>query len=240
VYWVSTPDSGIQVAAREGSAAPGAVGANFNVLDPLAVINGQGQVALTASLVQGGEVTAANDRGLWAGLPGELNLVAREGDVIDLDPTGGELLKTIQAITFANGYSSPNPHSSASAAFNDAGQIAWQATFTDSSTAVFRTLLPSTQPEPSADFDDDGDVDGSDYLVWQRGLGTLTGATRTDGNANAAEDGDVDGDDLQVWIANFGASESAHAVSTVPEPATISMLLIAAAMLSRTAARLST
>ncbi|MCH8840516.1 MAG: hypothetical protein IH831_07530, partial [Planctomycetes bacterium] len=48
--------------------------------------------------------------------------------------------------------------------------------------------------EASADFDEDGDVDGKDFLTWQRGLGILLGAAHGDGDADG--DGDVDLADL--------------------------------------------
>ena len=44
--------------------------------------------------------------------------------------------------------------------------------------------------EPNADFDGDGVVSGSDFLVWQRNFGTLLGAANSDGDADG--DGDVD------------------------------------------------
>jgi hypothetical protein len=69
---------------------------------------------------------------------------------------------------------------------------------------------------PTADFDDDGDVDGTDLLAWQRGLGTTIDATRADGDAD--HDGDVDDADLGVWRAGFGAAASTSA-ARVPEPA---------------------
>jgi hypothetical protein len=61
----------------------------------------------------------------------------------------------------------------------------------------------------SADFDEDADVDGSDFLYWQRTVGHLEG-----GDAN--DDGIVDGADLLVWKQQFPAN-SAQA-SVVPEP----------------------
>jgi hypothetical protein len=85
----------------------------------------------------------------------------------------------------------------------------------------------------SADFDDDGDVDGDDFLTWQRGVGiTGTGAPST-GDANG--DLDVDGDDLTIWRSQFGDPASLTAVSAVPEPATFALAawLIAAAACRR-------
>jgi hypothetical protein len=54
---------------------------------------------------------------------------------------------------------------------------------------------------PTGDFDEDSKVDGADFLVWQRGLGTPL-ATLTVGDADG--DDDVDHDDLDVWKRQFG------------------------------------
>ena len=67
---------------------------------------------------------------------------------------------------------------------------------------------------PSADFDNDGDVDGRDFLAWQRGYGTAIGATFAQGDAD--RDGDVDAADLGIWSANFGPLA---ATLSVPNPA---------------------
>lgn len=75
--------------------------------------------------------------------------------------------------------------------------------------------------EDSADFDDDGDVDGDDFLVWQRGLGALGSGTIATGDANG--DLDVDGDDLAIWRTQFGGAGSLTAVSAVPEPAAFAL-----------------
>ena len=56
----------------------------------------------------------------------------------------------------------------------------------------------------SADFDTDGDVDGFDFLAWQRGFGTTSGATKPDGNSD--DDGDVDSSDLAVWELQYGTT----------------------------------
>ena len=62
--------------------------------------------------------------------------------------------------------------------------------------------------EDNADFDNDGDVDGSDFLIWQRGYGTDAGngniAPQTEGNAN--NDSLVNGNDLTIWQTQFGQS----------------------------------
>lgn len=54
----------------------------------------------------------------------------------------------------------------------------------------------------SADFDEDGDTDGDDFLSWQRGFGISGAAERQDGDANV--DGKVDSFDLAIWEASYG------------------------------------
>jgi len=85
-------------------------------------------------------------------------------------------------------------------------------------------LIPAA---PMADFDDDNDVDGADFLVWQRGLGTASGATNAQGNADG--DQDVDGADLGIWKSTFGSSTIAAITSSapVPEPTAWQLLLVA-------------
>ena len=59
-------------------------------------------------------------------------------------------------------------------------------------------LVPILSSElPAADFDGDGDVDGADFLKWQQGFPTASGATKADGDADG--DGDVDGQDFLIW-----------------------------------------
>lgn len=73
-----------------------------------------------------------------------------------------------------------------------------------------------TPPADDADFNNDGIVDGADFLAWQRGFGV--GSTLADGNAN--NDGTVDAADLEVWKAQFGQPSASIAVGAVPEPST--------------------
>ncbi len=62
----------------------------------------------------------------------------------------------------------------------------------------------------AGDFDDDGDVDGADFLLWQRGGSPIPLSTS----------------DLNDWEANFGTTSSVSAISTaVPEPGTMLLLL---------------
>jgi hypothetical protein len=70
------------------------------------------------------------------------------------------------------------------------------------------------------DFDHDGDVDGEDYLEWQRGLGTI-----------------YDANDLADWEANYGsvAGLPITAGTSVPEPSALvlsGLLIMLAIMLA--------
>ncbi len=81
-------------------------------------------------------------------------------------------------------------------------------------------------PDPSADFDGDGDIDGQDFLVWQRGFGLEAQADNTLGDADFS--GVVDADDLAVWQEQYGVPELLATV--IPEPT--SWMLISAALLA--------
>lgn len=73
----------------------------------------------------------------------------------------------------------------------------------------------------NADFDEDGDVDGGDFLAWQRGFGILSGATLAQGDTDA--DGDVDNVDLGIWQGEFGGLSPLAAIATVPEPSSLAL-----------------
>ncbi|MCA9238379.1 MAG: hypothetical protein KDA44_23060, partial [Planctomycetales bacterium] len=55
-----------------------------------------------------------------------------------------------------------------------------------------------TSAAANADFNDDGAIDGSDFLVWQRGFGMSPG-TAAPGEGDANADRQVDGADLDAW-----------------------------------------
>ena len=77
---------------------------------------------------------------------------------------------------------------------------------------------------PSADFDNDGDFDGTDFLTWQRNFESGTSPSQGD----ADFDGEVDGDDLWIWKSQYGGvpATSVAATEPVPEPSTICLALL--------------
>jgi len=77
--------------------------------------------------------------------------------------------------------------------------------------------LDTGSAEISADFDADADVDGNDFLAWQRGLGTQSGASGADGDATG--DGAVRGGDLAAWQSTFGEADFSGEVSLLSSQA---------------------
>lgn len=69
----------------------------------------------------------------------------------------------------------------------------------------------------SGDFNSDGVVDATDYVVWRESQGQSGIGLAADGSGN----GTVDETDLAIWRSNFGASASGSALATsIPEPFT--------------------
>lgn len=68
----------------------------------------------------------------------------------------------------------------------------------------------------TGDFNDDGTVNGADFLAWQRGFGTPD-ASLAQGDGNG--DGLVNAADLAIWKAQFGTAGTVASVGAVPEPA---------------------
>ena len=71
----------------------------------------------------------------------------------------------------------------------------------------------------------DADAD-NDFLLWQYGYGAQS---TEHGFGDADFDGDVDGDDFLVWQCEFSAG-SGLASEAVPEPASMVLVLVMAAM----------
>ena len=79
-------------------------------------------------------------------------------------------------------------------------------------------------PYLNADFDGDYDVDGGDFLLWQRHRGSA--GTASQGDAN--EDGQVDSADLQIWRSQFGTPRPRPTpAAAVPEPSGAALTALA-------------
>jgi hypothetical protein len=205
-------DNVLDLVAAKGAAAPdGPQGAMFQAFDNFS-LNSAGQVAFRGVLT-GGQVTTESDKGIWAEtLGGTLKLIAREGQAFEVAPGSTRTIATLQ---MASGVTEDGRGS----AFNDRGEVAFMATFTDGSSGVFVSDVAKSSP---GDFDGDLDVDGADFLVWQRGSGNLGGGHPGNGDANY--DGNVNGADLDVWKTKFAVAPATSATANVPEPGATALL----------------
>lgn len=84
------------------------------------------------------------------------------------------------------------------------------------------------QTIPSADYVDDGTVDGFDFLAWQRGFGKTDDATRADGNSD--DDTDVDHSDLAAWQVSYGSGELSAVSSQLSEDSATRAAVVDAAL----------
>jgi len=168
--WLFTSD-GLKLFVREGDQAPGtSEGTVFddfiiagsygngyltrnNWVDP--IVNARGQVAFLASL-RGVSDDSPGTIGLWASDPrGELQLIAREGDLMEATPGDFRMIDQLEAFTSIPGYAGygsgigrTGNSDGRPSIFNDRGQIVFSATFTDGSSGIFISNVAAV-PEPS-------------------------------------------------------------------------------------------
>ena len=79
----------------------------------------------------------------------------------------------------------------------------------------------------SADFDSDLDVDGIDFLTWQRGLGSAGGLSQGDADGN----GLIDQADFVLWQNQYATSAPLGAATAIPEPSSMAIALVFTAMI---------
>jgi hypothetical protein len=188
----SIGSGGDQLVARTGSGnVPGVAGASFADFGTLA-FNAAGFAEVRGTLAAGaGGVSSTNDVGLWIlNASGGGVLIAREG--------GALAGRTIADLDFTGGSAGGDGHVRA---LNQTGQLLFKATFTNGDEGLFLYTPASTADfngdglvnaadlaswklgfgtSPGAaiaqgDADHDGDVDGGDFLQWQRQI-TPSGA----------------------------------------------------------------
>lgn len=127
----------IDPVACAGAAAPGTT-STFSTIASITgfafKMNDAGMAALYASLTPSGDVTSANDTGLWFGTnANDLSLLAREGDQM-----------------FVNGANRTLANLPTTFSLSEHG-VAWQASFTDNSSAIIYSEFV-TVPEPKSVF----------------------------------------------------------------------------------------
>lgn len=134
-------------------------------------------------------------------------------------------LKTSEGTTL-----SPGASFSLGSLFNVSGaqDLVFQFTLNAPGSPIVGEVVYEPITALTADFDVDGAVDGTDFLIWQRGFGVNSGAQRADGDANG--DGAVNGSDLALWKAQFGSAAALPTAASVPEPSASVILGIALVM----------
>ncbi|MCI0335644.1 MAG: hypothetical protein L0228_20740 [Planctomycetes bacterium] len=157
--WSNTSGT-LQLVARSGSQATGTPpDARFGGFGP-AVLNAAGQIAFRAHLAlpppppRGGTasgpeevsssiVDSTNDGGIWTtDLSGTLHLIVREGDLLEVAPSD---FRRIASLDFIGGTGNGDGLPSG---FNDLGQLAFHARFTDGSSGIFVSNAVAV-PEPA-------------------------------------------------------------------------------------------
>jgi hypothetical protein len=89
------------------------------------------------------------------------------------------------------------------------------ATFTNYAGTNFNLVTP---PDPdTGDFDEDGDIDGRDFLIWQRG----------------GSPDQLSSEDLELWQEQYGTNLPLEGAMAVPEPGTIAAILCGVGALPR-------
>jgi hypothetical protein len=99
--WAGEP-GGFELAARQGEQAPGTdPGVVFSDVIGDIVLNGNGEVAFRARLTGPG-VTTTNGVGIWAGPPGGLELVVRDGDPVPGALSGQVIYNLVHSALYLN------------------------------------------------------------------------------------------------------------------------------------------
>ena len=136
-------------------------------------------------------------------------------------------------------------YSGADPAFGSAGSSTTKGLFLTSATAgggnavdpsAGVTLTASSVGGIFGDFEPDGDVDITDFGLFADAFGSVTGDGNYDVRADEEPDGDVDITDFGKFADNFGTGTSS-AASSVPEPTSAAIAMIALASLGLTRRR---
>jgi hypothetical protein len=156
-------------------------------------MNNHGHVVFYARLAGNG-VDQTNDWSLWAASPsGELTLIARTGDAIDINPHPDvDDVRVIETL-LENGLIEPFFWNQ----LNDNGAYTFHARFTDGEAAVLVAELPASDAGP--DLNGDGLVTSDDLFQLLGAWGDCAACP-----ADLNGDGMVDSDDLFQLLGAWG------------------------------------
>jgi hypothetical protein len=234
----SEGDGSLALVARKGDAAPGTgPGVVFGVLfgpqstptfsDP--VMNGAGQIAFVGNITGAG-VNSITNHGIWAtDTNGVLTLIAREGDLFDIDDNPlVETLRTIKTVEMATGSGGEDGRPSS---FNDAGQLVFKLTFTNGVKGIYVATIPPGVVVLPGDLNGDGFVGIVDLNIvlgaWNQSV------PPGDPLADPSGDGFVGIADLNVVLGNWNAGVPPAVSATIPEPGTLAVFAVAGLVMLR-------
>ena len=215
------------------SVANGATGSRVLITTPnfanytdIPLVSDFTMIPIPVSYLAAGQLTFENSGGTinywslsWGGLGFTGSTLANSGITNDDDgdfgpPVNGALPSNSLSALLFQGIASAKSTTNLA----DYAVTAGAATFTNNAGTAFTLVAAAAD---SANFDGDDDVDGEDFLIWQRFAGGPGGLSEGDAN----NDGNVDEDDLAIWEAQYGLPVPLSAISSVPEPQSICLLL---------------
>ncbi len=160
--WFGPPDS-LALLVREGDTAPGAAGETFGNLIMGADLNDAGEIVFFARLAESGA------DGIWAGTPGDLALIAREGELMEVK--SGDYRRIQSIVPFNGGLDVFD----VARRFNNAGQLVFAAIFTDGSQGLILAspVLTSPNQPPVA-------IAGPDQTIAENNVTVLDGSMSSD------------------------------------------------------------
>ena len=132
-------------------------------------------------------------------------------------PSLGQTFDLLDFATFAGGFQLDLP---------DLGPgLGWDSTALGTTGVLQVVAILNSLP---GDYNHDGIVDASDYTVWRDTLGQTGAGLAADGSGPTpgTPDGVVDQLDYDFWRANFGNTSGAGSAAAVPEPATLTQVLV--------------
>ncbi len=150
----------------------------------------------------------------------EIGGLIADSEYAQLDINGNVALAGDLEITLTNGFSPTAGNSfdildwgSLSGTFSTVTLPPLAAGFNWDPSQLYSTGVLSVVGPPSftADFDEDGDVDGDDLAQWQGDFGA-------NDLSDADGDNDSDGNDFLVWQQQVGSAPAGAAATGVPEP----------------------
>ena len=123
-----------------------------------------------------------------------------------------------------------NPGETVTHVFEDGYSAHWVRLVSDTATQATAWFTYSATSSLPGDYDNDGDVDLSDYDVWKNSYGSSS-SLAADGN----NDGVVNAADYSVWRDNLGFPTTAEpSPQSAPEPSAIGVLGMAPLLLTAT------